>query len=840
MYSTTKNITSKKMMTTPRTVCNKYFRYPDSENTRKEEGGLRLAGKYKQSIKEKPLVSIITVVYNNEETLERCINSILEQTYDNIEYIVIDGGSSDSTLDIIKKYKDGIDYFISEKDGGIYDAINKGLSLSSGDIVGILNSDDEFTKSAIENVVKSFILNEEVDLVYGKSLYMTNNREIPHYYREFNEYMFWNIVCNHEAIFVKNYCYDRTGCYDENYKIAADMKWVQQLFLNDCKAFALDHIVLKHYAGGVSTDAVSESLEERYKLLLENFPFVNRDIIDILFKYYYYKNLIGSSEKAKIIKYKNNSPVFDRMLNFMNIEKTIFDKNIRGHELSVVNNKIKTLHVSYFSNGGAWNATKNLHLGLSKEDVDTKCYIKKFSNNIVSNCFVESSNNMNTLVRNLDNRPKENLTVFTWTVPYLNSEKIELFKTFDIINLHWVEGVLGTEAIAKASYLDKPLVFTVHDMNFMTGGCHSFHGCDKWQTDCMNCPQLIDDYNDHPAKVLAAKKKYFNFQNITVVALSNHAKRIIEKSIYKNCRIEVIPNSIETDVFIPTHKITAKKEFKLPQDKKVIFFLPSFNSLIKGMDELNKALEILKDKADKYHLLVAGSGSNDFKNEDFNITILGQINDNTKLALAYSAADITIVPSLEETFSNTTAESLSCGTPVVGFKVGGLPDMIKDGYNGYTVELGDVEGLANSITKTLNGEDLSENCRTYAEESLKQEVQAKRYKALYKDLLSKRIKRTEKEEDIPEVFPETASATVKLLNEVIFAKDTQIKKMQSNINSLKNNNSTLKNNNNTLKNNKWYIFGQLSRKRKIWEIFKIISIKIKIYNFLKRFLHIVK
>ena len=408
-------------------------------------------------------------------------------------------------------------------------------------------------------------------------------------------------------------------------------------------------------------------------------------------------------------------------------------------------------------------------------------------------------------------------------------------------------------------------------MHSLSGGCHYFHGCNEWKKDCINCPQLIGNFVSYPAKILSAKKKYFNFANITIVALSHHSRRIIEKSIYKNCRIEVIPNSIEIDIFIPTDKIEAKKIFNLPLNKKIIFFLPSYHSTIKGMNELNQALDILKDKKDEYHLLVAGSGALTFKNDNFTITRLGPINDNNRLALAYSASDVTIVPSLEETFSNTTAESISCGTPVIGFKIAGLPDMIQDGYNGYTVELGDIKGLADSIHKVLNAKNMSKNCREYAEKNLKLDLQAIKYKKLYKDLLEKPVEVTSKQSNIPEVFEETAPTLIELLNKsiveqknivkdkdksiveqknivkakdksiveqknIVKAKDKSIveqknivkakdKKLNLNIKELQEKNKKI----NSLISNKWYRFGQMSRKRKIWIIGKVLSKKLKLY-----------
>jgi cellulose synthase/poly-beta-1,6-N-acetylglucosamine synthase-like glycosyltransferase len=126
------------------------------EKNRKGEGGLRTKNYFKKSFENKPLISIITVVYNGEKFLEETIKSVINQTYDNVEYIIIDGGSSDGTIDIIKKYEDYIDYWVSEKDNGIYDAMNKGIDLATGIWINFMNAGDLFFDNTIEHLKTNF------------------------------------------------------------------------------------------------------------------------------------------------------------------------------------------------------------------------------------------------------------------------------------------------------------------------------------------------------------------------------------------------------------------------------------------------------------------------------------------------------------------------------------------------------------------------------------------------------------------------------------------------------------------------------------------------------------
>jgi len=154
-YSTTRKLTSEKpaCFDTPVDGMQTLLKTPDSEQ-KIAEGGLRLQGLYKTSSEDKPLITVVTVVYNGAEFLEETIKSVIEQTYDNVEYIIVDGGSTDGTLEIIKKYGHAIDYWVSEPDKGIYDAMNKGIDLGSGEWINFMNAGDFFYAS--ETLLKVF------------------------------------------------------------------------------------------------------------------------------------------------------------------------------------------------------------------------------------------------------------------------------------------------------------------------------------------------------------------------------------------------------------------------------------------------------------------------------------------------------------------------------------------------------------------------------------------------------------------------------------------------------------------------------------------------------------
>lgn len=204
-------------------------------------------------------VSIITIVYNNVNTIASCLESVQSQTYDDIEHIVIDGKSNDGTIDIIKKFEKRIDVFISEKDKGLYDALNKGIGEATGDIVGVLHSDDMFYSShTIGDVVKR-MKKTNADLLYGNGVYVerANTSNIKRVYssKPFKKaYLKYGWIPLHTTIFVKSEIFNEYGFYDESYSIASDYDISLRWFLNTAiKKTFLDEFIVKMRLGGKST-----------------------------------------------------------------------------------------------------------------------------------------------------------------------------------------------------------------------------------------------------------------------------------------------------------------------------------------------------------------------------------------------------------------------------------------------------------------------------------------------------------------------------------------------------------------------------------------------------------
>ena len=210
-------------------------------------------------------LSIITVVYNNKETIRDAIESVLSQTYKDIEYIIVDGASSDGTVEIIESYGDKISKFITEPDNGLYDAMNKGLALATGDVVGILNSDDFYVDEfVIEKVVKVFE-EKEVDSLFADLVYVKpdNLDKIVRHYdsSHFTPAKFaYGWMPAHPTFFVKREMYERYGLFKTDYIIAADYELlVRFLYRHKVSYYYLQEVITKMRTGGVSTNGIKSN-----------------------------------------------------------------------------------------------------------------------------------------------------------------------------------------------------------------------------------------------------------------------------------------------------------------------------------------------------------------------------------------------------------------------------------------------------------------------------------------------------------------------------------------------------------------------------------------------------
>ncbi len=204
-------------------------------------------------------ISIITVCFNSELTIEETINSVSNQSYNNVEHIIIDGNSSDKTLKIINNYKHKIDIIISEKDKGLYYAMNKGIKLAKGDVIGILNSDDLFySKNTLNNIVKHFKSDNNLKLLYGNILYFNSfNSKVIRLWKSksyFEKFFDYGNVPPHPSVFAKREIYINNN-FNTDFKIAADYELLIRLLKKErVKSKFLNEIIVKMRDGGISTN----------------------------------------------------------------------------------------------------------------------------------------------------------------------------------------------------------------------------------------------------------------------------------------------------------------------------------------------------------------------------------------------------------------------------------------------------------------------------------------------------------------------------------------------------------------------------------------------------------
>lgn len=331
----------------------------------------------------------------------------------------------------------------------------------------------------------------------------------------------------------------------------------------------------------------------------------------------------------------------------------------------------------------------------------------------------------------------------------------QFVKNSDIIHLHWINfGFLSIDSLQKLFKTQKPIVWTLHDMWAFTGGCHHSGTCEHYQKSCGNCEKFLKNpaENDLSNQIWQAKAKAFEGANLTVITcsqwLGNRAK---QSSLFRNVRVESIPNPIDIDVFYPIDKAKARQKFGLSEDKKYILFAAMrVDAVGKGFAYFAEAMSMLEARLSNFEaerrpnrtsnieIIVFGQAeASDFEVLPFKVNILGRLSDLSTIAHAYSAASVFVIPSLEENLPNTIMESMACGTPAVGFDVGGIPEMIEHENNGYLAQYKSAQDLAKGIHWTLFESDyqsLIHNSRQKVLDNYSEKVVAEKYRSVYESM----------------------------------------------------------------------------------------------------------
>ena len=411
---------------------------------------------------------------------------------------------------------------------------------------------------------------------------------------------------------------------------------------------------------------------------------------------------------------------------------------------------MRPLIVSTFDmQGGAARAAYRLHHGLRKCDVDSRMLVQEKSSDDFTVHGPESKGAylLARLRANFDAVPlclyPERQATFFSSAILPDSLKGEINTlNADVVHLHWVSyGFMRIETLAA---IRRPIVWTLHDMWPFTGGCHYSEGCDHYQDSCGFCPLLASTKRrDLSRWNWKRKTDTWAALPLTIVSPSRWLGESARKSsLFKHANIEVIPNGIDLTRFLPRNKELCRDMLLLPRGKKIILTggIDYKSDKRKGFDLLLPAVRQLQKTVPDAELAIIGM-SRPETIPDFGMPVhyLGRLNDELSLSIAYGAADIFVAPSREENLSNMVLEAISCALPCVAFAIGGMPDMIEQGRNGFLASPFDTADLAAGVARILKDDalqcEMSHRSRQKAELEFAIESVAGRYGRLYEEAL---------------------------------------------------------------------------------------------------------
>lgn len=396
---------------------------------------------------------------------------------------------------------------------------------------------------------------------------------------------------------------------------------------------------------------------------------------------------------------------------------------------------MKVLHLSTFDIGGAAVAALRLHYGLQYEGIDSQ-FLSLYSYD--SGGFGKVSY-MSFLQQNLRERISASVKYrfqkllykkvdgFSYPFSPFNLHYHPLVMNADVIHLHWVSKFVDLSSFLKAmKKLKKPIVWTLHDLNTITGGYHYLES--------FNINSRLNN------KYFYLKKNMFiSNDNIYFVSPSRWIYNLIlETGFASKEKVQLIKYGINLEEFFPENKIKSKLKLDINLSKIVVLFVASnLNDKRKGLSYFLNAISLLPDDK-KIQILCVGSGECRFPS-NIECKYMGNIQCLQDLRTIYSAADFMVIPSLEDNLPNVILESLACGTPVIGFNTGGIPDIVVNDLNGFVAKNRNEKDLAEKITLLIESKDklkeLSINARSFAEEHLDNQLQCQKYISLYKNII---------------------------------------------------------------------------------------------------------
>ena len=402
------------------------------------------------------------------------------------------------------------------------------------------------------------------------------------------------------------------------------------------------------------------------------------------------------------------------------------------------------LHVNTIAGkgGAAKVAHHNLNVSYNLKGYNSKVLVNEISG--VDNDNIELlEKNISPEQKMLLKYQKKHGWLDFFYMPSLEISSQNTFKECDILHFHNLHGgYFSPFALPELTAL-KPTVWTLHDEQSYTGHCAFTYECNEWETGCKNCKNLRSYpkiKKDCTSFLFKTKKRIYENSDFTVVCPSMWLKQRAERSILKDKDIRLIYNGVDEKIFKNTDKIEARKKINLPLDKKIMFF-SAFGSIKNPQKGGKYLIETYKQFKDRDDVVFLNAGGNEANSKD-NWIDIPYISDEAEMALYYSASDLFIFPSMADNCPLTVLESLSCGTPVITFNTGGIPELVEHLKTGYIANYKDADDFISGVKIFLDNDELRQNAgieaRAAIERSFTLDTMVNNYLELYQEVFNKR------------------------------------------------------------------------------------------------------
>lgn len=687
--------------------------------------------------------SIITVTLNNLLNLKLTLDSIFEQTFKDYEIIIIDGGSTEGTVEYLEKI-DQINFkFISENDKGIYDAQNKGIKLARGEYLFFLNGGDTFCNKDVLNNISTFINKEDL-IFYGDIIIKENKfRSYERKYPEKLTYKYWyddKFLC-HQATIFKSEVFKKYGVYDTTFKFASDYDLIQKVWVHDRAKFRHIPVFIVNYdLNGISAQKDNE------KKVLNEYKFIQRKyhffMVHIIFSFIY--NILVPNKKYTIIKIFLD--IIFKTLFVLKTIKRIFQEDDSKNSFSLSNtasNKIKILHFSTLEKGGgASGAANRIYKSLKLNSLDSKMVVMhKISNDpeiILGNKRSGLKWFLSLIKSKFKYRYYKNYTQKTKVLHSLQlfssidiKKILDLYKP-DILHLHWICG--NFISIEDLTYINVPIVWTLHDM-------WSFVGAEHVNFD----DSFIDGYDEKkdPINYYTFQRKKEAYKNLKIypVGVSDWITQKSKSSpLFSNYRFTTIPNIVSTEDFFCEDKRISRSYYGFNQEDIYILFGSDYIDENKGYKYIEDIMtKMEEEKRSNVHFVFFGTIDYKLKFNYIKVNFMGYINNIESLRKLYSSVDLLVVPSKIESFCLVAAESIACGTPVISFDTSGLRNIVIDGVTGYKVKEFSSEKIYDKINQIIEEKKQSKfkskDLEDFVRKNFNSEIVSNKYENLYKSII---------------------------------------------------------------------------------------------------------